>query len=61
MECLVQMVSVRRTLFINEEERQQYLSNLMRMIMDILKSKKGTVPPPPQPFTTTFGYGDNIS
>jgi hypothetical protein len=41
MGCLVQMASVRRTLFLTEDERQTYLANLMQMIIDVLKNKTG--------------------
>jgi len=41
MGSLVQMASIRRTLFMNEEERQTFLSNLMQMMIDILKNKTG--------------------
>jgi hypothetical protein len=37
------MASVRRTLFNSEEERQQFLANLMRVITDILRHKRGNL------------------
>jgi exportin-7 len=42
MGCLVQMASVRRTLFVTEDERQSYLANLMQMMIDVLKNRTGT-------------------
>jgi exportin-7 len=41
MACLVQMASVRRTLFNSEEERKQFLANLMMVMIDILRHKRG--------------------
>jgi hypothetical protein len=41
MGCLVQMASVRRTLFLSEDERHTYLANLMQMTIDVLKNKTG--------------------
>lgn len=43
MKCLVQIVSVRRTLFITEEERHTFLCNLMYMMIDLVKNNTGTL------------------
>jgi exportin-7 len=45
MGCLVQMASVRRTLFLSEDERHTYLANLMQMTIDVLKNKTALLCP----------------
>eukprot|EP00026_Physarum_polycephalum_P001451 Phypoly_transcript_01453.p1 GENE.Phypoly_transcript_01453~~Phypoly_transcript_01453.p1 ORF type:complete len:1056 (-),score=108.05 Phypoly_transcript_01453:168-3335(-) len=41
MECLVQLASVRRSLFVNEDDRSVYLTQLIHGIRDILKNSTG--------------------
>eukprot|EP01112_Ceratiomyxa_fruticulosa_P019687 TRINITY_DN6499_c0_g2_i1.p1 TRINITY_DN6499_c0_g2~~TRINITY_DN6499_c0_g2_i1.p1 ORF type:complete len:503 (-),score=68.49 TRINITY_DN6499_c0_g2_i1:752-2260(-) len=41
MECLVQLVSVRRSLFSNDDDRGKYLSSLLNGICDILRNSTG--------------------
>lgn len=41
MECLVQLASVRRSLFVGEDDRSAYLTQLLHGIRDILKNNVG--------------------
>lgn len=41
MECLVQLASIRRSLFANEDDRSKYLTQLIHGIRDILKNGTG--------------------
>ncbi len=41
MECLVQLASIRRSLFSNEDDKSKYLTQLIHWIRDILKHGTG--------------------
>lgn len=41
MDCLVQLASIRRSLFANEDDRSKYLTQLIHGIRDVLKAGTG--------------------
>eukprot|EP01132_Coremiostelium_polycephalum_P005215 gene5215-6494_t len=45
LECLLQIVSVRRSLFVNDDERVKFLSNIIKGTHEILKSNIGFMYP----------------